>query len=507
MCFEKRFTLGVLLAGSFAMGLLGSDVGAASWDNGQPPTAGDGPVPRGGTGVLAIPAAAFRPSQPSHDFVNSARYLTSYTPGTITYVANVDLPNGATVTKLSFYWCDEVDEALVEVDLYAYHLMNHTVLVMASATSPEPPWPGIYGETVETNIVGPVIDTSLYCYTVAVKLPEQSAGCMKACAVVLEYLEPPASASGTTSLSASAFEPYEDGYDYLNSVLLYYGHGPGGSPTNGWFVSQLDLPQDAILSTMRFYWSDTDPSYNAVARIQRTELGLGDFVEIASVTSAGSPGSGVSSVAISGTVVDNTRYAYWVVWDLPAWGSDQGVAGVATAIDYLLPTPAAIETSASISAAGFTSYEDAYDYTNSARYLTHRHDPAGGNSNGWYIAPLNLPQGAKVESMQFYWYHMDSTEYAVARMQRTQLGLASLQEMAYASSQIIPGSGYGVTTDSTIAYDVIDNRNYAYWLVWDLPATNGLHKGCGAVVQYLDGRVFGDGFESGGTSRWSAVAP
>ena len=56
------------------------------------------------------------------------------------------------------------------------------------------------------------------------------------------------------------------------------------------------------------------------SRLQRTTLGLGDYTELATAwTSTGSSSGGVSSdTTVGGGRVDNSRYAYWVVIDIPS---------------------------------------------------------------------------------------------------------------------------------------------------------------------------------------------
>jgi len=129
----------------------------------------------------------------------------------------------------------------------------------------------------------------------------------------------------------------------------------------------------------------------------------------------------------------------------------------------------------SISAAAFTAYQDGYDYVNTARHLVHN-----GGPQGWYLAPVYLPQGATVTRVTFHWYD-NSTSNGLVRMQRTQFGLDDFLEMAYAASSGSPG--YGSSEDTSIAYDTIDNTQYAYWVVWDIPATDQF-RACGVVIEY-----------------------
>jgi hypothetical protein len=482
---------GVAVAGDRHEGSLGS---------------GDAPVVWAGRGALSIPAAAFRPWESGTEFVNSGRYLTAYYQGR--FQANVDLPAEARMTRMSLYWYDDVDAARVTLQLVRIDLAGCGWETLADAVSPEPAYPGGYGVTHVDTIEHPVIDPSSYTYEVRVVVPVvDDPQDLRLCAVVIQYEEPPPTVWGTVSLTPAAFEPYEDGYVY-DCVFMFLGHinSPGGGTDNGWYVARANLPHGATIHYVDFYFHGINPQQQAVARLQRTELGYGSFVEMATLQADGAAGCDVAATdVIAGDVVDNTRYAYWVVVDLPAYAGTggYGVFAWSAEIEYAYLPPLASNTRyVSVPAAAFTSYEDGYDYTNHARYLIHHHSPDGGTG---YMAPIELPQGAQVERIGFHWYDMDISHVGVARLQRTELGLGNVIEMASAATS--GALGYGESVDDTIANRVIDNTRYAYWLVWDLPASDGAVKGCGVVVEYTEGRVFADNFESGGTTQWSATAP
>ena len=66
------------------------------------------------------------------------------------------------------------------------------------------------------------------------------------------------------------------------------------------------------------HWYQENPVALGQFKLQRSEFGKGDFVDMAVVSSGGTIGFGSTSTAtISQAVVDNSLYAYWVLFYLP----------------------------------------------------------------------------------------------------------------------------------------------------------------------------------------------
>lgn len=59
-----------------------------------------------GPGFVSIPAAAFHPSEHTYQYANYGTYLHAQDDSSTYFYALVQLPQGATVTKLTFYWRD-----------------------------------------------------------------------------------------------------------------------------------------------------------------------------------------------------------------------------------------------------------------------------------------------------------------------------------------------------------------------------------------------------------------
>jgi hypothetical protein len=493
--------LGMLVSCAFALAIVTS--GSTPATEVDPSTGTRGAKTAGGvtTKTLTLPAAAFKPIEDEEVYDNSGHWVGNWTSPGAYYAANVDLPSEAVVTGLSLHWYDDLAGDQVTAWLRRVTLADGAVDNMASVASPVPAQPGGFGVERTTSIIFRDINPLEFSYLVVMYLPEQGDDDILACAVEIEYeYHPLAPSTLLASLSPPAFVPFEDGYEYLACEYLEHLHSPGGGTNNGWYVARLDLPDGATLEGMRFYWLDQDPSLDAVARLQRTELGVGDYPSLAVASSSGSPGFSSTYASISGHVVDNTHYAYWVAWDLPA-SSDEEIVGLATVISYSAPSPVTIESSVSVSAPAFTSHREGYDYTNSARYLTHR----GGGAPGYYVAPLNLPDGAEVLSMTFHWYINTASCPLEAIVQRSRLETFDVDQMA--TVEPTSGSGFGFSVDDTISYGVIDNSKYSYSLVWTLPATTGEGKACAVVVDFRHGLLFADGFEDESLGAWSSAVP
>jgi hypothetical protein len=58
------------------------------------------------TSYIAVSAAAFRPQADGYDFTNLGCYVTNMDSASDIYEAPVQLPHGATVTGMTFYWLD-----------------------------------------------------------------------------------------------------------------------------------------------------------------------------------------------------------------------------------------------------------------------------------------------------------------------------------------------------------------------------------------------------------------
>ncbi len=127
----------------------------------------------------------------------------------------------------------------------------------------------------------------------------------------------------------------------------------------------------------------------------------------------------------------------------------------------------------SLSAADFQPQVDGYDFSNTGQRLQN----VDGSSDN-YIAPVQLPHGATVTRLTFYWRDTSSSNGVLSLYRNGLAGTSSL--MAYASTS--GNAGNGSSYDSTISYATVDNSQYSYFLSLGLPDSN---VWCyGAIIEY-----------------------
>ncbi|MBN1993282.1 MAG: hypothetical protein JW953_11330 [Anaerolineae bacterium] len=107
---------------------------------------------------------------------------------------------------------------------------------------------------------------------------------------------------------------------------------------------------------------------------------------------------------------------------------------------------------------------------------------AGSGSPHAMFASVELPSGATVTSLTFFWEDSDAANNMTLYLRRY-LRDGTFENMAWASSS--GSGGMGNTSDTTISNPVIDNFTYAYALqiIWDDPAGGNL-AAYGARVAY-----------------------
>ena len=115
----------------------------------------------------------------------------------------------------------------------------------------------------------------------------------------------------------------------------------------------------------------------------------------------------------------------------------------------------------SVSPAAFESYDESYQYVKKGRSLY-------STSGEHYYAPLQLPHGATVTTMTFY--YRDANIFGGVITMTLKRGpvdgtASDHEDMAQVRSVTdIIGDGYGSGSDDSIANPVVDNENYIYWL-------------------------------------------
>lgn len=423
---------------------------------------------------LIIPAAALRPAHPDVDYELHGRYLIHFgragLPDPATYYAPVQLPQGARITKITYFWRDG---GVGDTNAVIYRHLKFTDIneMVAGVPTSTDTWAPSFGSSyspVQNFSIDQPVNNFSYSYYLQLGLP--AGGAVWACAFQVEYQ--PATqvyTSGVVNIPLAAFTPYQDGFDYYNGGWYqYHIDGPSTLQNRGWYNAPLLLPDGAQITGMTFHWQRNNTQEIGMAYIQRSLISSGNY-EVVGVVSS-SPGSntytGFSTANFNpAPFVLNAIYSYWIVLDLPPSPSMELVA---RSVDVSYTMPAASVPVLSIPVSAFHPYEDGYDFQNDSRSLTHQHGPGGSFSNGWYIAPIHLPDGALVKRMDFRWF--ENTGVAgVARLQRSELNQGNYTNLAVAVTTTGTNSE-GVSSDSSVEGGPVDNSRYAYWLVIDLPA-------------------------------------
>lgn len=114
----------------------------------------------------------------------------------------------------------------------------------------------------------------------------------------------------------------------------------------------------------------------------------------------------------------------------------------------------------SIHPSAFTPKRDYIDYAYSIGNAYWLWNPST-TTDGAYVAPLLLPNGATITKFVLFYYDTDPGEDVRALLRRSPLtGVGSYEEMAYAISMDSSGFGYYETTQ--INHQVIDLQEYSY---------------------------------------------
>ena len=423
-----------------------------------------------GTHHLSLPAGAFVAADDGFNFENHGRYQFLYDNPSDTvgsFSTPVQLPQGAVITKMTFYFRDPgsgtASAALLRNAHYTVNLIS--MLTIDSIDM----WAVNFGSVSSSAFTtGTTIDNTLYEYLIIVTLPE--GGLIWNCGVVIDYTLPSAPPPQVASIPPAGFTPFYDNQNYSITSAMTHNSGPGSTNVRGWYLTPLRLPDRSAITLLTFYWYRIDATEAVNVYLQRSSLGQDNYETLATLHSATGSGGFLSADTTStiiNNLVDNDLYSYWLLYDLPAAAFIGNYSvGLDTEVEYTtLPVTRKILT---IPAAAFHPYEDGYDYENHGRHLIHQHGPGNSLTNGWYIAPVHLPDGVRINTLRFYYFE-NSSVAGVARLQRTLLGTGNYEELATVTTSIGSNSN-GSSIDNTIQGGQIDNSRYAYWLVWDLPA-------------------------------------
>jgi hypothetical protein len=132
------------------------------------------------TGYISVPAAAFEPGADTFQYHNNGSNL--YTDYGANFFAPVNLPDGSTVTKVTFYYYDDTATDNVAMSLRRYDLGAHLGYIMAETSSSD----GGYGDDYDDSISYAQIDNQANTYYLYAAFGTTGSN-LKVLTVVIEY--------------------------------------------------------------------------------------------------------------------------------------------------------------------------------------------------------------------------------------------------------------------------------------------------------------------------------
>jgi hypothetical protein len=137
--------------------------------------------------------------------------------------------------------------------------------------------------------------------------------------------------TGYVAVSAAAFRPQDEGYDYTNQ-----GYQLGTSTIDSEYYAHVQLPHGANVTRVTFYWYDVVGGLiDARCRLYRNDMANNEEQQMAEVWSSGNGGDGSSDTSsITYPEIDNEHYSYYLEWvlDSSLWGY-----GVVITYEYTEP--------------------------------------------------------------------------------------------------------------------------------------------------------------------------
>jgi hypothetical protein len=141
----------------------------------------------GGRGYVSIQAVAFQPQNEKFPYYMDGKEIFNYTGQSATYFAPVLLPHGVTVTKVTFYYFDEINESdNCGVAVLERHNNAGNRQAMASIVTNDDGISSNYDDEIDYA----PIDNSLYSYYSSLFL---CSGNVHAYSVIIEYTNLPLS--------------------------------------------------------------------------------------------------------------------------------------------------------------------------------------------------------------------------------------------------------------------------------------------------------------------------
>jgi hypothetical protein len=264
------------------------------------------------------------------------------------------------------------------------------------------------------------------------------------------------------TIPAAAFRPQQAGFTYINPGF-YLEHSSFGNicPTcEAYYFAPVHLPHYAVITGLVANFQDLNPTKTASVDLVEANLAAGNVSSwIGTVSSPVGTNSGFTYYSLTGLVrtVDNENHAYYLRYRVPEeqTSSDEILLG-GVQIKYVEGLPAN-PSFFSITGADFTPFSQQNSYSNSGARVE-----MSGSVVRDFQAGINLPNGARIDRMTFYYYgavgNSVSANLCKTNLSGDYINLNSL------TSALAAGSNYATSTVFTS--NRVDNTTYAYWLYY-----------------------------------------
>jgi hypothetical protein len=301
---------------------------------------------------------------------------------------------------------------------------------------------------------------------------------------------PPAAPSATPGLTYQSFIGSDFHRVASDTGFVYDGAGAvhltNLSATDSALVVKVDLPQDAVIRELNFYFVDNDGSNLTFSLVQYVRAN-GTATNLYTANTGGFANSAnvqrlaASSASGYGTV-QNAPNAYWLQVVFGVASSAQQLIGAQ--VGYLPPANAASPASASFSGYDFHPRGSASDFASAGAGKLYATSLAAGDA---FVTRPNLPQGAQITRVEF-----DFVDNTVANLS---FALTELVPNSGTRSDLVSGSSQGLLNSQsvrTLGFDLnppvtVDNAQKTYQLSITPGSNSTAHQIAGARVVYTPG--------------------
>lgn len=338
----------------------------------------------------------FRPLDSSISYAlteNGSLYPVSPSTGP-QFTASLDLPGGASVTDITFYF---VDNATPDIQFRAsfFNPSNGNSFDACNITTfGFPRLTTIQAISFSASSGSFVIDNSNYSYQLLINFSAFD-GSQALYGARITYTEPdvPVPDQDVTFVGID-FRPTSSGLKYnSNGMNLYATTLCAGCS----FIAPLNLPQSTLVTGIDYIVVDNNDTYNLTLQVNRFNPQTGELTVLASAATSGGPQTTPQTVSVSGNlfIIDNTTYSYAISIQTFMTSMEHQIVGVRV---HFTPGPAANFQEHTYAGYEFQANLSNVDFDNLGGAIF----PEANGQAGPFTLNLDLPDGDVVYSLVFY---------------------------------------------------------------------------------------------------------